>query len=307
MAILVTGGKGFIGRRLVKKLQTMGNDVIVMDKEDGGILNRELLESVMDKVSVIFHLGAVSGALFFTDDPIGAVRVNCEGTATLLEIAAKHENVRKVVFAGTMSAYGWTPIPHMENGPISCPNAYVSTKLFGERLMRLYFENRKLNTVCLRFSSVYGIGEETKKNGTVSNPITQFTWNAMHGVPPKIFGDGKQTRDLIFVDDVVGALVAAMLSATPGEVYNVSTDVETSFNEVLDLLSLIIGKKVTGKYTPWKPYDQQINYVDRQRASFDKLHSATGWSPKFSVQTGLRAIVDFYTEHPELVPEGFRK
>ena len=302
MAVLVTGGKGFIGRRLVKRLETMGNDVFVVDKEDDGVLNRKLLEDLMPRTSVIFHLGAVSGALFFTDEPIHAVKVNCEGTATLLEVAARFNNIKKVIFAGTMSSYGWTPIPHVENGPVSCPNAYVATKLFGERLMRLYFENRKLRTVCLRFSSVYGIGEETKRNGRIANPVTQFAWNAMRGHRPRLFGDGTQTRDLVFVDDVVSALLASV-QANPGEVYNVCTNVETSFNEVVDLLSVILGNKVVPEYEKWKPYDQQLGYVDRQRASFDKLQQATGWKPNYSIQTGLKVVLDHYYKNPDQVPD----
>lgn len=302
MAIMVTGGKGFIGRRLVSRLEKMGNDVMVVDKEMDGILNRKLLEDLMPRASVIFHLGAVSGALFFTDEPIHAVKVNCEGTATLLEVAAKFNNVRKVVFAGTMSSYGWTPIPHVENGPLSCPNAYVATKLFGERMMRLYFDNRGLHTTCLRFSSVYGIGEESKKNGRVANPVTQFAWNAMRGNSPMLYGDGSQTRDLIFVDDVVSALIAA-LNATPGEVYNVCTNVETSFNDVLRLLSTLLDQKVIPKYEDWKPYDQQQGYVDRQKASFEKLFRATGWKPRYSIQDGLAMVLEHYHEHPDLIPD----
>jgi len=304
MSIMVTGGKGFIGRRLVDRLEKQGNEVVVVDKEEGGVLNRSLLDIHMPKVSVIFHLGAVSGSIFFSDDPVHAVRVNCEGTANLLEIAAQHNNVRKVIFAGTMSAYGFTPVPHMENGPVSCPNAYVATKLFGERMMRLYFENRSLQTVCLRFASVYGIGEETKKGGAVANPVTQFIWNALKGTPPRVFGTGKQSRDLVYVDDVVSALLAAV-HATPGEVYNVSTQVETPLNDVIDMLSLIHKSKVVPNYTEWKPYDQQQMYVDRQCASFDKLRQATGWKPRFDVMNGMRQVYYYYREHPELVPASF--
>ena len=306
MSIMVTGGKGFIGRRLVEKLEKNGNKVVVVDKENDGILNREYLSESLKDVSLVFHLGAVSGSIFFSDDPVHAVRVNCEGTVNLLEMALK-AGVKRVVFAGTMSAYGFTPIPHMEDGPISCPNAYVASKIFGEKMMRLYFENRDLETVLLRFASVYGMGEETKKGGIVGNPLTQFIWSVLSGKPPKIFDKGTQTRDLVFVDDVVSALMAAATFGSPGDIYNVATDVETSMNEAIDILSLIHGIKIRADYVPYKPYDQQKIYIDRQRASFEKLHQATGWKPRFDVQMGAKIAYHYYKEHPELVPEFFRR
>lgn len=306
MAIMVTGGKGFIGRRLVKKLQDAGNDVVVLDKEQGGVLNKAYLEKAMmnetgkEKVNTVFHLGAVSGSVYFSEDPIHAVKVNCEGTINLLETALK-QRIRRIVFAGTMSAYGFTPIPHTEDGPVSCPNSYVASKLFGERLMRLYWENHGIETVNLRFSSVYGPGEETK--GRVSNPVTQFIWAILRGDAPIIFDKGDQTRDLVFVDDVVSALMSAMLHGHPGQTYNVSTGVETSMNTVMKYLREITGKdKIPVEYVSWKPYDQQRNFIDRQCGSFDKIRGHTLWFPRFTVIQGLSNTYGYYVIHPDDVP-----
>lgn len=307
MAIMVTGGKGFIGRRLVDKLERTGNEVVVVDKENGGVLNKDYLEAKInndmgrERVTVIFHLGAVSGSVYFSEDSVHAVNVNCAGTTNLLEMALKHK-IRKVVFAGTMSAYGFTPIPHKEDGPVSCPNAYVATKLFGERLMRLYWENHGLQTVCLRFSSVYGPGEETK--GRVANPVTQFMWAVLRGDKPIIFDEGEQTRDLVFVDDVVSALMTVMFHGWPGETYNVSTGIETSMNAVMDCIKEVSGKdKIDVDYKSWKPYDQQKDFIDRQCGSFQKLREHTGWKPLVDVKAGISHTFNYYgTEHPEKVP-----
>ena len=298
--VMVTGGKGFIGRRLVQRLEKYGNEVAVIDKEDGGILNSEYLKSKLDGVHVVFHLGSASGSLFFTEDPIHSVNVNCGGTANLLETVLKSD-VKRVVFASTMSAYAFTPIPHCEEGPINSPNPYVATKLFGEQMMRLYYQNHGLETVVCRFASVYGIGEHTK--GFVANPVTQFVWSVLTGGKPKVFGNGSQTRDLVYVDDVCGAITAAALGGSPGEVYNVSTNIETSMNEVVKMLEKVHGEKVEANYTEWKPYDQQSKYIDRQCASFEKLKNTCGWRPLVDLETGMRSVYDYYKNNKELIPK----
>jgi nucleoside-diphosphate-sugar epimerase len=199
-----------------------------------------------------------------------------------------------------MSAYGFMPIPHTEDGPINSPNPYVATKLFGEQLMKLYFQNHGLETISLRFSSVYGIGEHTK--GRVANPVTQFIWSALIGKPPKVFGDGNQTRDLVYVDDVCTALMSAAFNGVSGEVYNVSTNIETSMNSLVDVLRKVHDDKIEPFYTEWKPYDQQSKYIDRQCASFDKLNQTTGWKPTVKLEDGVKTTYDYYKSNREIIP-----
>ena len=304
MKVMVTGGKGFIGRRLVVKLAEQGNDVIVVDKELDGIVNFDYLREKLKGVEVVYHLGSASGSLFFSENPIQSVNVNCGGTANLLETIVHHSKVQQVVFAGTMSAYGFTTIPHHESGPVNSPNPYVATKLFGEQLMRLYYQNHLLPTMTTRFASVYGIGEHTK--GPVANPVTQFVWSVLTGGKPMVFGNGTQTRDLVYVDDVCDALIAAQEHGKPGEIYNVSTNVETSLNDVIKVLEKVHGRKVEVEYTEWKPYDQQSKYIDRQCASYEKLNIVSGWVPKVGLEEGMRRVYQYYVENYDLIPKGWK-
>lgn len=298
--ILVTGGNGFIGRRLVAALGGPSDHIRVLEKEGGGILNRDLVQSALDGVDTIYHLGAVSGYPFFPKEGLErGVRTNCDGTAILLEEAVR-VGVRRVVMASTMSCYAFTPVPHTEDGPVTCPNPYVATKLFGERLMRLMFETKGLATVILRFSSVYGIGEESK--GPVANPVTLFTQAVARGEDPVVYGDGTQTRDLLFVDDAVAALIlAAGPHVVPGTIYNVATGEETTYNRACQIIGTVAGKKVTPRYQPWDSLGQQKDYITRQLASFERFHAATGWTPKVTPPMGL-ARVWRWTAHKQDTP-----
>ena len=181
MTVLVTGGRGFIGRRLVSAL---GPDTRVIDIDDGkeGILDMDLLIREFQSVGTVFHLGSCSGNLYFEGNNARGILTNCIGTLNVLE-AARIARVKRVIFASTQTAYAGTPVPHLEDGPISPEtNLYTATKIFGEHLCRMYWRRFGLETVVLRFASVYGPGEETK--GHVSNPLTQFCWGMMKGEQP---------------------------------------------------------------------------------------------------------------------------
>ena len=137
MKCVVTGGKGFIGRRVAAGLKQTGHDVKVVDIEGGGILNKTLLHYVLRDADVVFHLGAVSGSPFFSKNPVKGVETNCVGTTILLEECRKME-VPQIVFSSTMSSYAFCTLPHVEEGLTTVPNMYTATKLFGENLMKLY-------------------------------------------------------------------------------------------------------------------------------------------------------------------------
>jgi UDP-glucose 4-epimerase len=297
--IVVTGGKGFIGSRLVQALEKMGNTVSIVEQDDGqgGILDFELLMRKFNGAKVVFHLGATSGSLYFEYPPLG-IKTNCLGTWNVLE-AARMSRVRRLLFASTQSLYAGCPLPHKEtHTPAGDVNLYVATKLFGEWLMQMYWRKYGLETIILRFASVYGIGEERK--GKVANPVTQFIWAALNNEVLNVYGNGRQTRDLTYVDDVVSALIHCITAVPPGEIYNVSYGVETSFNEVVDIIGKVLEKKVEYEYVNPEASGLQTIYIDRQWSDNSKLQ-ATGWSPKVNLEEGIRKVVE-YTRDSTLSP-----
>jgi nucleoside-diphosphate-sugar epimerase len=289
--VVVTGGRGFIGSRLVNALDKMGNTVSVVEIDDGqgGILDFKLLMRKFNGAKIVFHLGATSGNLYFEYPPMG-IETNCLGTWNVLE-AARLSRIKRVVFASTQSLYAHCAVPHKETyPPAGDVNLYASTKLFGEWLMQMYWRKYALETVILRFASVYGIGEE--KKGKVANPITQFIWAAMNGEIIKIYGNGNQTRDLTFVDDVVSALIHCSTSVPPGEIYNVSYGVETSFNEVVNTIVKVLGMPVVKHFVEPEASGLQTIYIDRQWSDNSKLRG-TGWTPKVNLEDGIRKVVEY--------------
>ena len=288
--VVVTGGRGFIGGHLVRALEKMGNAVKIVEVDDGagGILDFELLMRKFMGAKLVFHLGATSGNLYFNYPPLG-IKTNCKGTWNVLE-AARLAGVRRVLFASTSSLYAFSPLPHKEEHPVADDiNLYALTKRFGEATCQMFWRKYGLETVILRLASIYGTEEE--KKGNVMNPIHQFIDCMMRGEQPVLFQGGKQTRDLTFVDDVVSAFIHASMSVPPGEIYNVSTGQETSFNDVVDAINKVLGKNIKPIYRNFETSGLQTVYIDRQWVDNSKLQ-ATGWKPTVDLMSGIKRIVD---------------
>lgn len=308
--VVITGGAGFIGRRVAQGLregwfssfETFGPkpEVVIIDpKHDPSrsILNRADLSEALDGADTVLHLGAVSGNLYFDDQRAG-IDTNIQGTLNVLDLA-RHLDVRRVVFTSTQSSYAHAPLPHHEDDPLSADiNLYTSTKVFGEWLCKMYHRRYGLETVALRFSSVYGIGEETK--GDVANPITLFLRGMLRGTAPSLYGDGYQTRDLLFVDDAAAAVLhAAGRRVQPGEVYNVSTEQMTTFRQVVSLINEtlvnlgVLARPLEPRFAPFTTAGLQTEYVRQQWTSSQKLR-ATGWTHNYPLDEGIRIAADYY-------------
>lgn len=288
MKCLVTGSAGFIGSHAVKELKKRGHEVLECDPRNLGDISR-ITEDDLKDVDWIFHFGAASGSLHF-NPPESGVDVNCTGTTHLLEMA-KRAGVKKFVFSSTGSSYGGTAIPHVENTVLNCPNFYTATKIFDELACKLYNELYGLDTVILRYASVYGDNEDSKKD--LANVVSQFIWNMMKGEQPELWGNGKQSRDLIFVDDIVGANIFAAENLGGGKVYNVGTGVETSFVDAIGKINAALGTKIEPKFVTGKLEERNVQkkYVDRQLFNTEKLAKA-GWRSMVSVDEGIRRIVE---------------
>lgn len=291
MKCLVTGSDGFIGSHLLALLKKIGHDVEGWDIKSGKDF-RLIDEEDLKGVDWVFHLGAASGSLHFLPDPIDGTNINCVGTLRLLD-AAKKAGVKKVIFSSTGSSYGGTPLPHHEELPLNCPNFYTATKIFNEQSMKLYHDLYGLETVIFRFASVFGDNEDSKilPQGNLANVVSQFIWKMLKDESPEIWGTGKQTRDFIFVDDIVNALIYGAENLGGGQVYNVGTGVETTFTDLVGIINKVLNTDIKATYIPVANSTVQKNYVDRQLFDIDKLAQA-GWRYGINLETGVRKIVE---------------
>lgn len=300
MKCLVTGSHGFIGSHLYNELLKRGHEVIGCDiKEISDARNNKnyihdftLIEKRdLEGIDCIFHLGAAAGSLHFLPDPIEGIKTNCIGTVHLLE-AARLAGVKKIIFASTGTSYADTPIPHIETSWLNCPNFYTATKIFNEQSMKLYNQLYGLETIILRYASVYGVGEECKilPQGILANVLTQFIWQMIEGKQPEIWHTGEQTRDFIYVDDIVYANIFAAENLKHG-IYNVGTGIETKFIDAVKLINKILGTNIEPKYVEATNKAVQTKYVDRQLFNNSKLMNL-GWRWTVTLEEGIRRIIN---------------
>ncbi len=303
MRALVTGGAGFVGSHLVEALVERGDEVVALDnfflgrKENvapflkeaelvrGSVMDAGLLRRLTRDVDVVFHQAAASSSPMFLKELEEPVAVNVVGFIRLLE-ASRENGVGRVVHASTSSIYGNNPVPWREDMRVEPPNFYAASKLACEHLGRLYFQEHGLETVALRYMSVYGPREKSK--GEYANLVSQFLWWMRDGKRPVVWGDGTQTRDLVYVRDVVRAnLLAAKAKRVAGEVINVGTGKETSLNELVEILNRMLGKRLKPRYVriPVK------NYIFRQRADLTKARKLLGYEPAYGLEEGIREIL----------------
>lgn len=307
MRVLVTGGAGFIGSNIVRESLKKRWEVRVLDnfflgKSDnlddvmdeielfrGDICDEKLMKKATRGVDYVFHQAAISSSQMFVPDPSLGISVNVMGFANLLRWA--HENgVGRVVHASTSTIYGSLPTPFKEDVYIpKCGNFYSMTKFAAEHLAKTFTAERGLETVGLRYFSVYGPGEGPK--GKYANLITQFVWGMKKGERPLIYGDGKQTRDFIYVGDVAHAnFLAATKKGVAGEVFNVGTGRPISVNDATALLSKYMGKNIKPKYAP----NPITGYVYRHQADTRKARKLLGFEAKVPFEKGLKTLIECY-------------
>ena len=300
MKVLVTGGAGFIGSHLVRVLE--GNEVVVVDNFhtgrasnldgfDGTVLRMDAKDigALTFTPDVIFHLGMYSSSPMYRADH-GLVGEVVAGATAVFDLAAKFK--AKVVYASTSSIYHGNDPPYEETMPVKVWDFYTEARVSVERLAQLYsMRNVDMpSPVGMRFFSVYGPGEESKRH--FANMVTQFVWAAKGlslenmGRKPTVYGDGSIERDLVHVDDVVGAL---LLAASRGSgTINIGTGRSHSFNQVLDLLSRLTGVDVRGR-VDFVPMPE--NYLERQTADTRRAESLLGFKAKKDLQTGLKGML----------------
>jgi UDP-glucose 4-epimerase len=298
VAVLVTGGAGFIGSHVVEALAARGDDVVVLDDLSSG--KRENLPDGVELVegdirdglgdlfarvepTICYHLAAQIDVRVSVARPDHDAAINVLGTVNVLEAARPHGT--KVVFSSTGGAiYGECDGPAPEDAPRLPIAPYGTSKLAAEEYLATY--NRLYGTghVSLRYGNVYGPRQDPHGEAGV----VAIFFNALRaGETPKVFGDGRQTRDYVFVGDVARATVAA--AERDGGVYNVGTGRETSVVELLELCQRIAGTSFETEFAPARPGELQRAVVDPSRA-VDEL----GWRPEHSLEDGLGETWEFF-------------
>ena len=294
MKMVVTGGAGFIGSHLVNRLVNQGYEVHVIDNlttGDPGRLHDEAVLHVTDvgsdqasayirllKPDTVFHLAAQADVQRSIKAPDADAAANIMGTINLLD-ACRTANVRKMIFASTSGVYGELQKNRItEEDPVSPISFYALSKLAAERYIGLYGDFFGLEFTILRYGNVYGPGQTDKGEGGV---VSVFGERLARSLPLNVYGDGNQTRDFIYVQDVVSANLAAIQKGE-GEVVHVSTGRSTSINRLIEIIRGQCKTPVEVAYHPPKTGDIQHSCLDNGKAA-----ALLQWSPEYSVETGL--------------------
>lgn len=307
MAVLITGGAGFIGSHLVEKLSETEDEVIVLDDFTSGrqniavldkltnvsiitgsITNFELIKDLASSSSRIYHLAALNRVPRSIEDPLLANEVNITGTLNILE-AARNSDVEEVLFSSSSSVYGNSDkFPRKENGEVIPKNPYAVGKLAAENYCKVYQEIYGLKVKILRYFAVYGPRQSPNIKYAAVVPL--FLRNAIYNEVLPVFGDGMQRRNFTYVSDVVDATIRIMdTKKTNGMIINIANESEVSLNDIVKLLKDITNKELLVRYLPWR-----IGDVKRVSPDISRLKEIIGFNPNISIEEGLRRSYIWY-------------
>jgi UDP-glucose 4-epimerase len=304
LKIIVTGGAGFIGSNVADRFIREGHKVVVIDNLSTGIesnINKkarffrvDIRSAVIDKIfekakpDILCHHAAQIDVRKSTDDPIFDADVNILGSLNLLNACVKHK-VKKVIFASTGGAiYGeqdYFPADEKHPARPLCP--YGVTKLTIEKYLHFYRETHGLEYVSLRYANVYGPRQNPFGEAGV---VAIFAERLLSGKKAVVFGDGKRTRDFVFVDDVVQANLLA-LGYPKSDVFNIGTGIETDINSIFRILKKATGSEQKEIHAPPKPGEQERSVLD-----YSKARRLLKWKPKYDISEGMARTVGFFQE-----------
>ncbi len=302
MLYLVTGGAGFIGSHITERLLAEGHEVRILDNFstgkhqnipqsgrvdviEGDVADRATVSRAMQGVQRVFHEAAIASVPETVGDPVGSALVNYNGTLNVLE-SARTAGAQRVVFACSAAVYGDLPeLPKREDMPLRPLSPYAIDKLASEHACKVYTQLYGLQAVALRYFNVFGPRQDP--SSPYSGVISIFSDCLKQDRQPRIYGDGEQTRDFVFVADVVEANMRAM--ETPdaaGQAFNVATGSTVTVNELLRTLCRIMDRPFAPDYQPGRAGDIRHSCADIGHA-----RTVLGWSPTVDLETGLRRLL----------------
>jgi len=304
---LVTGGAGFIGSHVAEALVKRGDTVSVLDDFSTG--RRENLAGFSDRITliegdlndpdalgramagaeVVFHVAALPSVPRSVADPVGSNRACVDGTVAVLW-AAKENGVRRVVYSASSSAYGDSPdFPRVETQRPEPLSPYAVAKLAGEHYCRAFWECYGLETVSVRYFNVFGPRQDPNSQYAAAIPL--FINAILEDRSPTVFGDGEQSRDFTYIDNVVRANLLAAEARTEacGKVFNVACGQSVTVNDVIARVNAILGKNIPSQFAPPRPGDVRHSNADISRA-----RDLLGFEPGVSFDEGLRRTVEYF-------------
>jgi UDP-glucose 4-epimerase len=302
MKVLITGGAGFIGSHLAEHLLAAGNDVRVLDNlstgkrenlpahpqlefVQGDIRDKRLVSESAHGMDAIVHLAAVASVQASVDDPTGTHETNFDGTLYLLE-AARQQNIRRFLYASSAAVYGDnTRLPLVEEEILNPLSPYAADKLAGEYYLRFYHAKFGIETTAFRFFNVFGPRQDP--SSPYSGVISIFIERVSRGEPVTVFGDGRQTRDFVYVGDLVKLLAQALSGTqTAGQVINIGRGKQCSLLELLEALEKLTGKPVERRFAA-----ARLGDIVHSCADISRLVRLLGKAPETDIATGLGEIL----------------
>jgi nucleoside-diphosphate-sugar epimerase len=309
--VLVTGGAGFIGSNLTEALLQRGHVVrvlddfstgkrenLIFDKEfpppkmiEGDIRDFSTCQKAAKGIEYVFHQAALPSVQRSVEDPETSNAVNVGGTLNVL-LAARGEGVKRVIYASSSSIYGDTPaLPKHEEMPSNPLSPYALQKYIGEQYCRLFWQLYGLDTVSLRYFNIFGPKQDP--NSLYSAVIPRFIDALLHDRPPIIFGDGEQSRDFTYIENVVQAnLLAMSAERLHGEAINIACGKKISLNQLLNVLKEILGSKQVPIYQEPRQGDVRHSLADIRMGK-----EILNYEPSVGTEIGLRKTVDFFRKH----------
>jgi UDP-N-acetylglucosamine/UDP-N-acetyl-alpha-D-glucosaminouronate 4-epimerase len=303
---LVTGGAGFIGSHIVDELVRRGHDVVVFDDLSSGkeenlsgvrgkiefrkesITNLPAMKAACTGADYVVHLAARTSVPRSIEKPLETNVVNIDGTLNVL-VAARDAGAKRFVYAASSSAYGETPtLPKTENMPATPISPYGVSKYVGELYAQVFGRAYGLENVSVRFFNVFGPRQDPSSQ--YSGVLSRFMLAVIRSEQAVVFGDGNQSRDFTYIDNVVAEMLSACeAEGASGMVFNGGTGAQITLNEVLNLLQKITGQKVSAKYDPPRPGD-----ILHSQADISLGRRVLGYRPLVDFEEGLRRTWNWY-------------